>query len=595
MDDRNFTPPRGYRADKPRYRLIRSLQLRNTSKKIIRSPRLRINGRPLNAIGSIVPLDAELTQREKALRLYRFWTRNILHFPVGMKACRHPFILVNFWGYNICGFAAAFLSSILQNMGIEARKLPVQGHVVHQYKVDGRWVILDADLNCAFRTLDNRRLAGFEDICGDPLLVHRTNTYGRHRTFDLARNRFCASLYDRKPSGVAKTPSYNCEEFKKLTDPRRMFPGESITYRFDQTVIEPLREKGSPHPREVGEASLMQVHYLFKPLLRPSGNRGEKHLFTRYPIRRIIFQTSGREIKIPVDQIVTNISIPNDLPEDVLCICQCSRISAHPIMKGANAIRLNSPDGDIEAELEITWDEKTAELEPIPIPVLSIEKTYEDRPVCFQVMPGVYWIQVFGEDELPLLDYVREVTGEIAFDPLEQTFFDNDRSYRARIKQEVEGIWSEWSEYLPFSVIKPNSPHDIEIRLDDHGEIVFTWQGEDDCEYLIFGSNRLDFVPDVYSDQQPTGGLDGHLKMENIQNLIIRTQGTEARVDRPCVYYRMIAMRNGCLSNPSRLIDLSQNQEWCTRFKLIPTVLNTRHEMVNESNRYRSEVESLHR
>ncbi len=596
IDDRSFIQPKGYRTKKPQYRLLLRLQVKNTSNRVIHSPRFSIDGKPPDRIESLISAGDKPTQRQKALRLYRHWTDNIVHYPVGIKACRHPFLLNNYWGYNVCGFAAAFLSTILQKVGIPARKVPVQGHVVHQYEIDDRWMILDADLNCVFRMRDNRRFAGFDDILNDPFLVHRTNTYGRHRSFDLERNRFCASLYDRNYTPTEKPPSYECDVFERLSASVTLYPGESIQYRFGDTVEEPLRESSSPHPKELGEASLMAVQYHFIPQNRPADDHGEKTLYTRYPIFCIRFSETGREVRVPSDRIVTHVTIPSNVVEKITCDCQCSRIAAPRLMRGTNTIRLNSLDSDIEAELTFELDSNVAAMKPPPPPELSVKGVYRDEPVRFGWNPGeaqTIWIQVFGEDEQPLLDYVRGAEETIGFHPVEQTFFDNDGQYRVRAKQQIDDIYSDWSDDIAFKVKKPATPGNIRIWADENGAIVASWEGEVGCEYLVFGSNRVDFVPDIYSDREPVSGMDGNLETERVSNMITSTCDTDARLILPCVYYRIVARRNGFHSNPSVLVDFSRNREWREQFNLTPRVLSTRHEMVGETNRYRSAIQPI--
>ncbi len=565
----------------------------NTSNRVIRSPRFCINGKPPDRIESLIRTDDNPTQRQKALRLYRHWTDNIVHYPVGIKACRHPFLLNNYWGYNICGFAAAFLSSILQKLGIPAQKVPVQGHVVHQYRINERWIILDADLNCVYRMLDNRRFAGFDDIRKDPLLVHRTNTYGRHRSFDLERNRFSASLYEFHPTEMKKPPAYDSDVFSGLPKPMSLYPGESITYDFERTIRRPLKESSAPLPKEVGEVSLMQVRYRFRPDRRPADRRGEKVLFTRYSIRSIRFVDTNRTIDVPDDQIVTHVSLPADVAEEIECICQCSRVTAPRILRGLNTIRLDSPDKDVEAELTIDLNPEVSSMKPPTPPELSVKDQYRDEPVCFEWNSGnaqSIWIHVLGEDEQPLLDYVRKAEVSIGFHPLEQTFFDNGGIYRVRAQQEIDGTWSGWSEEVTFRVAKPSTPHDIKIELNREGDILASWRGGEDCEFLVFGSDRLDFIPDIYTDEQPVDGLDGKLEMKSVSNLLCRTNARTCRIPKPCVFYRLIALRNGVYSNPSVMIDLSRDTGWND---LEPKVLQTYHRMVDGKNRYETVIDRL--
>ncbi len=596
IDDSNLMSPRGYTAKRAQYRLLKTTSIKNVSNRPMRCVRLRVNGKPLDTLSSLLPDIGQMPKRKIALQLFRYWQNNIIHFPVGLKAAQHPFLLINYWGYNICGFAAAFLSTMMQNAGIRAQKLPVQGHVVHQYEINGRWIILDADLNCAYRMLDNNRLAGYEDILKDPYLVHRTNSYGRYRPFDLERNRFSASLYDRTSPLPGKPPAYDSNVFEQLAASVSLYPGESIRYRYNETVENPLRESSAPHPKELGEISLMKVQYEFIPAERPVNERGERVLFTRYPIRSIRFSKSGREIELPNDRIVTNISIPSNVEENVLCNCQCSRIAAPRVKRGLNTIRLDCLDREIEAEFSFEVDEEVAGMSPPGQPALIVKSEYVDEPVRFRWNPEnaqSIWIQVLGDDDQPLLDYIRNAEETIEFHPIEQTFFSNGGKYRVRARQQIDDIYSEWTDDIEFSVRKPEVPKNIWIYADEKGGITANWEGESDCEFLLFGSNRIDFVPDVFSSNEPVKGLDGKLELKSVKNLIARTEATTCRIPEPCAFYRIIAFRGGMYSNPSVMVDFSRNVEWLHRFKLIPEVLQTYHRKIDGENRYDTVLEKL--
>jgi hypothetical protein len=74
--------------------------------------------------------------------------------------------------------------------------------------------------------------------------------------------------------------------------------------------------------------------------------------------------------------------------------------------------------------------------------------------------------------------------------------------YHLRCKVKCGGVWSEWSETFTFEVSKPASPTSVVAKAAPGGGVQLQWKGETGTEHLVFGSNRLDFLPELYAPEE---------------------------------------------------------------------------------------------
>lgn len=154
------------------------------------------------------------------------------------------------------------------------------------------------------------------------------------------------------------------------------------------------------------------------------------------------------------------------------------------------------------------------------------------------------------------------LTGKVPFsdvvtlDPIAQTFLNSDETYYFRVRASN----SKWSKPFAFTVIKPEPIIDVEFDKLDDNLFEINWeryalQTDEAIEYLVFGSNSLDFVPSIYSDVQINLIEDGEVKdQEPNDNLVAITHDHKILVNGKLAYYRIIVREKGQLSVPSRLI-----------------------------------------
>ena len=82
---------------------------------------------------------------------------------------------------------------------------------------------------------------------------------------------------------------------------------------------------------------------------------------------------------------------------------------------------------------------------------------------------------------------------------------------------------------------------------------------EQEIEYCIFGSNRLDFIPDIYTNKECIAFSDfKNLEFKDNENLIIQENKQVIKTSILYAFYRIIAKENDMYSVPSNLLKVSE-------------------------------------
>jgi len=197
--------------------------------------------------------------------------------------------------------------------------------------------------------------------------------------------------------------------------------------------------------------------------------------------------------------------------------------------------------------------------------VTTIENHFDHiKPVfglkCSDPRCDRVWWQISTSDEFASvpssLDSIQEYTETVILSDFDETFLDNHQVYFFRAKGSSQGIWSDWSEPLAFTVEKPASVANIwvEKHQDAPNELVWEADQESGLTFLIFGSNSIDFIPEVYSSIQVDAMLDGlPVAISTAENLLAETDSPRYPIEKRYAYYRILAKKQGQLSNPSHL------------------------------------------
>ncbi|WP_075883841.1 hypothetical protein [Candidatus Protochlamydia sp. W-9] len=208
--------------------------------------------------------------------------------------------------------------------------------------------------------------------------------------------------------------------------------------------------------------------------------------------------------------------------------------------------------------------------DPVPgdIQVGNQSQVFDFTSPCFYLMnlgevpAGKIWWQISPNPTFNFIpsnfEQIEPFKTEVILSPTTETFFNAGSIYYFRIKGFSDGKWGAWSRIFAFTVEKPDPVALVEFEK--KGQLFeLSWEREsiDDptIEYLVFGSNSLDFIPTLYTNLQINAMEDGKITdIEINNNLVAIIKETKILVDGSLAYYRIIARKNGQYSVPSSLI-----------------------------------------
>ena len=175
----------------------------------------------------------------------------------------------------------------------------------------------------------------------------------------------------------------------------------------------------------------------------------------------------------------------------------------------------------------------------------------------WQISPDPHFLLVPGN-----LDHIESYSSTISLPLISETFLSPDQPYYLRIRSGCSGKWSEWSSTFTFTVGKPLAVEEVEFEPLDDQTYELNWdrraeESDEPIEYLVFGSNSIDFMPVIYCDKQVNAIVNGAVVEEECNdNLIATTTETSIKVNGGLAYYRILARQKGQLSVPSQLIHI---------------------------------------
>ena len=556
VDDRNFQDPRGYLHHGTRTRpFIRRLTLTNTGTTPLTGPLLVVNGADWTRTETL-PESFSPPSRELMPRLFDFWRERISHADSDAPGVKEPLALLNFWGYALCGDTTAGLTHLAAEYGVRARKIPLNGHIAAEYFYDDRWHILDADQNLCYLRLDNRTLASAADLRADPLLARRTKVFGRYAAMEVATAAFNTSLHE-----FIEPKEEKAVQLKAPPAPVRattLLPGEKMIVHCNQAPEEAIGRTDLRRWGSVREDAVRMVEFAIDPTARAATGTGIASFASGYPILRAVNHTTGESfgggLGDPNFQILANFRSSDDR---LSVFCQRSEASLPRLQKGRNTVLLAAA-GTGSARLDIEWDRAPADL---VVPVVKV--ALDDASLTFHLQypsaADLVWWQVSSSGDFafvpPNFDSVTTAASSLNLDPLTASFFNPGEPYYFRAKVRHAGVWGEWSAPLSFQASKPARPAPVLTTIaGDRWQLSWPDAGVS-CEYLVFGSNRLDFLPEPYAAEEIVVMRNqGIEKSRPNKNLVAIVTQPQIELGPAYRFYRVITRRAGVLSVPGDLL-----------------------------------------
>jgi len=558
-DDTVYQDPRGYTHHGAATRIAQlRLTLTNIGKAPITGNLVVLNDQDWSsaeALASSLRLSPD--PRLRMQQLFAFWCDHVTHADSDAPGGKEPLAILNFWGYALCGDTTAALTRLAASYGVPARKIPLNGHVAAEYFYDDAWHILDADQNVCYLRLDNRTLASAADLRADPLLARRTKVFGRHAPMDVNAAVFNTSLHEFIDPKEGQPVKHKVPP--AAVRAQTLFPGETMIMHCDQAPERPVGRTDLRRWGTVREDALRVVEFIIKPKSRQTAVAGELEFASGYPILSAVNHTTGETFTTPPGQPTFEIKTKFRTFDDQISVyCQRANASLPRLRRTHNKLLLGAEDSGGTAQLVAEWEPSPPD---VVVPVVAAALADAAPTFHFQPTPAadLLWWQISATKDFafvpPNFDAVMPVAEKLALDPLTATFVNPGEPYFLRVKARRAGVWGEWSAPVEFWVDKPARPAPVQTTVNT-GRLHLRWPGAGEgCEYLVFGSNRLDFVPEPFAAEEIVAMRDRGIEQSRPnKNLVATVTKPEIELDPTFRFYRVMTRRDGVLSVPGDLI-----------------------------------------
>lgn len=546
-------------------------------------------------IYTINELKKKITEADQPLlALYQIWQQSLILNPEISSDHQDPLYLLNIEGACDKDHYIRSFANLCALVGIPFRPAAVHGKECYDFYCQEGWHLLDPFSAQLYLNLDNRTLVSSEEVMDDPFLALRTKP-SRFAKVDFKK------AWEELANFEIVTPCLGEEQALMEIEPPltkqgfNLYPSEQLIYHNKETV------------KNIPTHQLVIQHIVNAPARQEEGRFEYKSAF---PIKMIENQTDA-SITVVKQQLILNpgehvllsegnvYAIDIELDEQangqlsVYCVCS-SRLFPR-LVRGVNHIHLGSSSNPTTVHLIYELNDKLEAVLPGSIKVVNPSSSFDFCTPFFQLeamssqkVEKIWW-QISPDPQFLFVpvnfEQTEAFTSTIDLPAITDTFFNGGETYYFRVKGCVDGQWSNWSDPFVFTVQKPDLVQGIEFEKINSGHYEIRWQGQSiDTEYLIFGSNSLDFIPSVYCDTQINSVLDGEIiDQEPNQSLVGVTTGTKWTVDGTLAYYRLIAKRQGQLSVPSPIIHVYDNGLMQSRTVLQVVEANPEHKIVQRT------------
>lgn len=542
------------------------LKIENLGNKPIRNFFPYVNRAPTLSLEDLAARLAE--ERYPLLSLYDLWNKSLIRDESLSEKNGHPLDLLNFKGAcSQATFNQQFLK-LCQALGFEIRLANVQGKEVYDFGLDDEWNFLDLNHHQLYLGLDNEKLASSEEVMDDPFLALRTKHSHRTQSFNFVENWKELAAFDILEPASAMPVVQITEELTKRSSGFDLFPGETLL--FENSA---LRSELAPHECAIEHTVNLEarhVSYQWKyhspfPLHRLTN----KSTATIYLINQDIELRPGEHVDLEEEVFQVRLVFDSHPQGQISLSGICSWTLFPSLVKGKNQIHLGAKKNPSLVRFYYEVNEEMEKNESSAIQVCNQVHTFDYTSPFFNLEPTVnnverIWWQIGLDHQFQLvpsnLDQVESFTSAVALSPISETFLSPGTTYYFRVKGYHNGKWSGWSTPYRFTVNKPNAVEEVLFDQIDENEYELNWERyaekkSDSIEYLVYGSNSLDFIPSIYYDKQVNTIVSDQVVEEEINdNLIAITHDPKIRVNGGLAYYRIITRQKGQLSVPSKII-----------------------------------------
>lgn len=484
----------------------------------------------------------------------------------------YPLDLLNYKG--ICSpstYQTQFLN-LCHLLGIEVRQSRVIGGNYFDFCAEDSWILLNPITGQFYLDFNNENRVSSEKIMDDPLLLLR-GTKERHMTeIDFSHAWKRLAQFDILHPQAAEEIPWKKIRNKHRVDGFTLYPQEKVTLK-----------------TAAADPSISISSILITQAVNLSERKIDLHFKERFPfpVREVTNHTDsplqivsnngwlqpGQSLVLPRETFIVEGNF-EARPSGTLSVSGLGAWSLFtPYVKGVNTFSLQTSENQSTLRWTYVSNDETL-LNKCPLVIEQREHVFDHVAPSFALQSPndsctKVWWQIASDESFTsvpsLLDQVQEMSESITLSSLAETFISPEMDYFFRCKSFQNGIWSDWSIPYSFSVKKPQAVEEVTFEETPEGLYRLDWgrkseESVDPIEYLVFGSNSIDFIPSVYTALQINSICDDKVvETEPNDNLVATTQDTHLDVSGHFAYYRIIAKRKGQLSIPSSLIRVYGN------------------------------------
>ncbi|MBI2374595.1 MAG: hypothetical protein HYV07_11425 [Deltaproteobacteria bacterium] len=549
-DDSNLDEPTG--VDPMAVRSIgRRLEIENVGDTALDGLEVVFNGREVSSVEGILDVSgAGAANAADPIALFRGWTELRATGPASTTRGVSPIHVASFLALTSSVTDAGSLARLFSAAGIPARVMELPGNRAVEASLAGGWALFDGARETFFPGLDGRP-ASFQAVAADPFLAIRVPTRGRGGRSDPKRSWAASAAFDDRRAVIGT--SYQPQALPKLPEVLALFPGERLTYSLDHapranaglrslpastrdavfrsvTLDVDVSQRAKGHPRALLTVPL--------PVVGVAVDGAPAMKFDKRELARVVALESGPEGSVARVEM------------------QASRVAMPRVRAGSNFVLVRSKSaGRIRARLEYRPIDRVPPVAGLAVDfargvALVPSASASARPT------RVHW-QIDEDDRFhhlaPSLDVVQPYVSRIELTPIERTHLLPGKRYRVRARVEVKGLWSPFSDPISLVDDKPASPTNVRVKISGD-EVVLEFDAPAGARVLVFGSDRRDFVPDVYLPYEVDEVNGNVVSTSSVSNQLLSVD--ERSVRAPLFrFYRLIAERRGVHSLPSELVD----------------------------------------
>lgn len=519
---------------------------------------------PMYTLDELKKMIAEADQ--PLLVLNQLWHQSLILDPNTSNHQDHPLYLMNVEGTcNSQDYVRSF-AHLCFLLDIPFRPAAIHGKECYDFYCQEKWHLFDPIDAQHYLDLDNHSLVSSEEVMDDPFLALRTKP---NRLEELDLKKACETLANFE----ILTPCIG-EEESPIIESDCFLKKQGFTLHPTEQLIYYHKELS-----KTIHAHQIVIEHLIDVQARQQDGRVEYS--APFPIKMINNQTDA-PVKLIKEQMIIQPGEQIVLPEGssyhlelevdecatgkVSLYCSCASRLFPTLVRGVNHLHLGTDHNPTTINCTYDLNDELEKIARREIKVVNPLTSFDYCSPFFQLetpASNAYeniWWQISTDPQflfVPMnFEQVEPFATTITLHPITETFFNSGETYYFRVKGCSNGQWENWSNPFVFTIQKPKMVAEIQFEKIDSGTYEIRWEGQTpDTEYLIFGSNSLDFIPSIYFDWQINSLLNGQIiDQEPNENLVGTTYETKWVVDSSLAYYRLIARKNGQLSVPSPII-----------------------------------------